>query len=68
MLLSPVYHLQTRPSLGPFSFRESLSAQARLDRAIFLCESLGLARPSQEMLNLLERVPFPVPLEDWADA
>jgi hypothetical protein len=45
-----------------------LSAQARLDRAIFLCEQLGLARPWQEILNLLEKVPSPVPLADWLDA
>jgi fermentation-respiration switch protein FrsA (DUF1100 family) len=45
-----------------------LSAQARLDRAIFLCKQLGLARPSQEILNLLERVPSPVPLKGWPDA
>jgi dienelactone hydrolase len=40
-----------------------LSAQARLDRVVFLCEQLSLARPSQEILNLLEQVPPPVPLE-----
>lgn len=45
-----------------------LSVQARLDRAIFLCEQLGLARPSQEIVNLLEQVPPPIPLEDEADA
>jgi dienelactone hydrolase len=42
-----------------------LSAQARLDRAIFLCEQLSLPRPSQEVLHLLEQVPAPVPLEGW---
>lgn len=45
-----------------------LGAQARLDRAIFLCQQLGLAPPSQEILNLLESIPPPVPLEGWADA
>ena len=45
-----------------------LGAQARLDRAIFLCEQLGLARPSQEILKLLERVPSPIPLEEAAGA
>ena len=45
-----------------------LSVQARLDRAIFLCEQLGLASPSQEIVNLLEQVPPPIPLEDEADA
>ncbi len=39
-----------------------LGAQARLDRAIFLCEQPGLACPSQQMLDLLERVPSPVPI------
>jgi fermentation-respiration switch protein FrsA (DUF1100 family) len=45
-----------------------LSAQACLDRARFLCEQLGLAQPPQEILNLLEKVPSPIPLEGWADA
>ena len=44
-----------------------LSTQARLDRAIFLCEQLGLARPSQEVLDALEKVPSPIPLEGWAE-
>lgn len=44
-----------------------LSAQARIDRTIFLCEQLGLAQPSQEILDLLEKVPAPVPLEGWAE-
>ncbi len=39
-----------------------LVAQARLDRAIFLCEQLSLPCPSQHMLDLLERVPPPVPI------
>jgi hypothetical protein len=40
-----------------------LSAQARLDRVIWLCEQLGLVRPSQEILHLLEQVPSPIPLK-----
>jgi dienelactone hydrolase len=40
------------------------NAQARLDRAIWLCETLHLPQPSQEVLNLLEQVPSPTPLED----
>ncbi|HZO71501.1 MAG TPA: alpha/beta hydrolase [Ktedonobacteraceae bacterium] len=44
-----------------------LSAQARLDRAIFLCQQLGLAPPHQEILKLLESVPSLVPLAGWAD-
>ncbi len=39
-----------------------LSAQARIDRALFLCEQLGLTTPSQHILDLLERVPPPVPI------
>lgn len=39
-----------------------LSAQARLDRAIWLCETLRLERPSQEILELLEQVDTPTPL------
>jgi hypothetical protein len=40
-----------------------LNALARLDRATWLCEKLLLARPSQEIVKLLERVPSPIPLE-----
>jgi pimeloyl-ACP methyl ester carboxylesterase len=40
------------------------NAQARLDRAIWLCEILHLPQPSQKVLNLLEQVPSPTPLED----
>jgi dienelactone hydrolase len=39
------------------------NAQARLDRAIWLCEKLRLAQPSQEILELLEGIPAPTPLE-----
>lgn len=46
----------------------AFNALARLDRAIFLCEQLGLARPSAEILNLLERVPSPLPLESYVQA
>lgn len=41
-----------------------LSAEARLDRVIFLCEQFGQARPSQEVLDLLAQVPSPLPFED----
>lgn len=44
-----------------------LSAQARLDRVLFLCERLGLAPPPRKILNLLASVPSPVPLAGWAD-
>lgn len=44
-----------------------LDAQARLDRVIFLCEQFDLPQPSLETLHLLEQVPAPVPLEDWAE-
>jgi len=39
------------------------NAQARLDRATWLCETLHLPRPSQEIVRLLEEVPPPTPLE-----
>jgi cephalosporin-C deacetylase-like acetyl esterase len=39
-----------------------LSAQARIDRALFLCEQLDLTMPSPHILDLLERVPPPVPI------
>jgi dienelactone hydrolase len=39
-----------------------LNAQARLDRALFLCKQLGLPSPSQQILALLERIPPPVPM------
>jgi dienelactone hydrolase len=51
-----------------YDCRHAFNAQARLDRASFLCEQLGLARPSQEILSLLERVPSPLPLDDYLQA
>jgi cephalosporin-C deacetylase-like acetyl esterase len=39
-----------------------LSKEARIDRALFLCEQLGLTTPSQHTLDLLERVSSPVPI------
>jgi hypothetical protein len=39
-----------------------LGAQARIDRALWLCEQLGLPCPSHHILDLLERVPPPVPI------
>ncbi|MFL5652873.1 MAG: alpha/beta hydrolase [Ktedonobacteraceae bacterium] len=51
-----------------YDCKHAFNAQARLDRAIFLCEQLGLARPSPETLNLLERVPSPLPLESYVQA
>jgi hypothetical protein len=39
------------------------NAQARLDRATWLCEKLYLPRPSQKILQLLAQVPAPTPLE-----
>ncbi len=41
-----------------------LSAQARKDRAIFLCEQLGVPRPSQDILALLGQIPPPAPVDD----
>lgn len=41
-----------------------LSARARLDRALFLCEQFGLTMPSQHILDLLERIPPPAPISD----
>jgi len=39
-----------------------LSARARIDRVLFLCEQLGLMAPSQHVLDLLEGIPPPVPI------
>jgi hypothetical protein len=39
-----------------------LSAQARIDRAIFLCEQLGLMMPSHPLVDLLEQIPPPLPI------
>src|SRR5262249_57846074 len=36
-----------------------LSAQARIDRALFLCEHLGLSSPPPAVRELLERIPPP---------
>ena len=48
-----------------YDCRHAFNGQARQERAIFLCEHLGLARPSPEILAFLEEVPIPTPLEDW---
>lgn len=45
-----------------YDCKHAFNAPARLDRASFLCEHLGLAPPSQEILDLLEQVPAPMPL------
>ncbi len=41
-----------------------LNASARLDRVNWLFTTLSLTQPSQEILDLLGRVPSPKPLED----
>ena len=41
----------------------ALNAQARIERVTWLCAQFGLPEPTQEILNLLEQVPSPVPLE-----
>jgi pimeloyl-ACP methyl ester carboxylesterase len=41
-----------------------LSARARIDRAVFLCEQLGVPGPSQHIRDLLEHIPPPVPIRD----
>jgi hypothetical protein len=58
------FELASEPKQIPWyeDCNHELSAQARLDRVIWLCEQLGLARPSQEILHLLEQVPSPIPL------
>jgi hypothetical protein len=43
----------------------ALNGLARRDRAMFLCEKLGMAPPSTDILNLLEQAPTPTPLEAW---
>jgi cephalosporin-C deacetylase-like acetyl esterase len=42
--------------------QHELSPEARLDRAIFLCQQLGLPAPAQPLLDLLEQIPPPVPI------
>ncbi len=41
-----------------------LSTQARLDRAMWLCKTLQLTQPSQEILDMLSKVSAPVALEE----
>jgi len=48
-----------------YDCRHAFNAQARQERVLFLCEHLGLARPSPEILALFEQVPAPTPLEEW---
>lgn len=47
------------------NYDHEFNAQARLDRAIWLCETLHLPQPSQKALNLQEQVPSPTPLEGY---
>ncbi|MGZ3681280.1 MAG: hypothetical protein ACXWQR_22920, partial [Ktedonobacterales bacterium] len=42
--------------------KHELSAQARSDRAVFLCEQLGLPRPLQHILDRLQTILPPVAL------
>jgi dienelactone hydrolase len=49
-----------------YECKHAFNAPARLDRANFLCEHLGLAAPSQETMGLLEQVPTPRPLAHGA--
>ncbi|MGZ3636814.1 MAG: alpha/beta hydrolase [Ktedonobacterales bacterium] len=42
--------------------KHELSAQARSDRAVFLCEQLGLPRPPQHILDRLQTILPPVAL------
>jgi hypothetical protein len=44
-----------------------LSKEARLDRVIWLCEQLGVAKPQPAIRGLLEQVSSPIPLENWND-
>jgi cephalosporin-C deacetylase-like acetyl esterase len=46
----------------------AFNAQARVERVSWLCSQLGLARPSEEIIHLLEQVPSPIPLEDYMQA
>lgn len=39
-----------------------LSAKARIDRATFLCEQLGLTMPARPIVDLLEQIPPPLPV------
>lgn len=39
-----------------------LSALARIDRAVFLCEQLGLMMPSHPLVDLLDHIPPPLPI------
>jgi pimeloyl-ACP methyl ester carboxylesterase len=40
-----------------------LSAQARVDRVLWLCERLHLSPPAPEIIKMLEQLPPPTPLE-----
>jgi dienelactone hydrolase len=47
-----------------YACQHAFNAEARLDRASFLCEQFDLPQLSQEIQHLLRLVPAPVPLED----
>jgi dienelactone hydrolase len=42
----------------------AFNAQARIERVAWLCEQFSLPEPSQGILQLLEQVPSPIPLEN----
>ncbi|HEV8192806.1 MAG TPA: alpha/beta hydrolase [Ktedonobacterales bacterium] len=47
-----------------YDSKHAFNGAARRDRAIFLCEQLGVAPPSQHVLNLLEHISAPTAIED----
>ncbi len=50
-----------------YDCKHAFNGLARRARALFLCEQLRVAQPSSQVLELLERVAPPAPLDDPAD-
>jgi dienelactone hydrolase len=50
--------------LAWYDCKHAFNGLARRERAIFLCEQLGVASPSVAILDLLEQAPTPTPLEE----
>jgi hypothetical protein len=48
-----------------YECKHAFNGLARRERALFLCEQLGVTPPSDDILDLLEQAPIPIPLQEW---
>jgi hypothetical protein len=60
------YALASEPKrIAWYDCKHAFNGQARRERAVVLCEQLGVPSPSKDVLTRLEQMPSPRPLEDW---